>query len=142
MSRFLLDVNVLIALIDPEHIDHERAHTWAQSDLDAGWATCALTQNGFARIVSQPQYPGSVTVRAAIDLLRAATSDSRHEFWGCDLPLTDARIRAERLLGPRQITDSYLLALAVQNEGVLVTSDSRIDPETVEGVTARHLRVL
>ena len=65
MTRALLDVNVLIALIDEAHTDHQRVHAWAAEGLAHGWASSAITQNGFIRILSQPAYPGSVTVAAA-----------------------------------------------------------------------------
>lgn len=113
MTRVLLDVNVLIALMDPDHVAHERVHAWAARGLAGGWATCALTQNGFARVLSQPSYPSPVLPSAAIALLAEATQDPRHEFWPCDLELTQAPIVAARILGHRQITDTYLLGLAV-----------------------------
>ena len=104
-----------------------------------GWATCALTQNGFARVLSQPSYPSPVLPSAAIALLAEATQDPRHEFWPCDLELTQAPIVAARILGHRQITDTYLLGLAVSRGGALATLDSRIDLGTVAGATAEHL---
>lgn len=139
MTRVLLDVNVLIALMDPDHVAHERVHAWAARGLAGGWATCALTQNGFARVLSQPSYPSPVLPSAAIALLAEATQDPPHEFWPCDLELTQAPIVAARILGHRQITDTYLLGLAVSRGGALATLDSRIDLGTVAGATAEHL---
>lgn len=139
MTRVLLDVNVLIALMDPDHVAHERVHAWAARGLARGWATCALTQNGFARVLSQPSYPSPVLPSAAIALLAEATQDPRHELWPCDLELTQAPIVAARILGHRQITDTYLLGLAVSRGGALATLDSRIDLGTVAGATAEHL---
>ena len=142
MTRVLLDVNVLIALMDPDHVAHERVHAWAARGLAGGWATCALTQNGFARVLSQPSYPSPVLPSAAIALLAEATQDPPHEFWPCDLELTQAPIVAARILGHRQITDAYLLGLAVSRGGALATLDSRIDLGTVAGATAEHLVVV
>lgn len=142
MRRALLDVNVLIALMDPDHAAHERVHAWAAEGLGDGWATCALTQNGFVRVMSQPRYPSPVPVGAAIELLTQATADSRHAFWSCELPLTDSSILSSRLLGHRQITDTYLLALALANAGCLVTLDANIDLTTVAGATSAHLVVV
>jgi predicted nucleic acid-binding protein len=56
---FLLDVNVLIALIDPGHVAHDDAHAWFQAEGQAGWSTCPLTENGVVRIVGNPKYPNS-----------------------------------------------------------------------------------
>ena len=58
MRRALLDVNVLLALLDSDHIDHRRAHDWLDEEIGLGWASCPITENGFARIISQPRYPG------------------------------------------------------------------------------------
>lgn len=142
MSTALLDINVLLALLDPDHVNHDQAHDWAASGLADGWATCALTQNGLVRILSQPKYPNPLTVPAAIALLRSATADPRHHFWPCDVQLADPLIRSERLLGARQITDSYLLALAITQHGCFVTFDERADPTTVGGATPDSLLVL
>lgn len=142
MSRSLLDVNVLIALMDPDHVAHERVHDWAAGGLEDGWVTCALTQNGFVRVISQPRYPSPVPVAAAVELLAGATADPRHEFWSCEIELTDASITSSRLVGHRQITDVYLLALTVAQQGSLVTLDGRIDLTTVDGADDRNLVVL
>lgn len=138
----LLDVNVLLALLDPGHADHERAHAWAGHGLGDGWASCALTQNGFVRILSQPKYPNPTTVAAAMQALGQATSDPRHSFWVSDLQLADGVIRGERLLGSRQVTDTYLLALAVSQGGRFATLERRIDVATVVGATTEHLVVI
>lgn len=138
----LLDVNVLLALVDSDHVNHEQAHDWAASGLKGGWATCALTQNGLVRILSQPKYPSPLTVPAAVSLLRAATADARHHFWPCDVQLFDPLIRPERLLGSRQVTDTYLLALAVHHGGHFVTFDTRVDTATVSDTTTDHLVVI
>jgi toxin-antitoxin system PIN domain toxin len=142
VSPALLDVNVLLALVDPDHVDHERAHQWAATGLTDGWATCALTQNGLVRILGQPRYPNSVTVPAAVEILRNATADPRHEFWTCNLQITGAQVRSDRLLGSRQVTDTYLLALSVAQNGVFVTFGERVDLATVHGATPDHLKVL
>jgi len=142
VTQALLDVNVLLALVDPDHIDYEWAHDWASDGLGRGWATCAVTQNGLVRILSQPQYPNPLTVAAALDVLGAATRHPRHTFWPCDVQLADGHLRPDRLLGSRQVTDAYLLALAVTHRGTLVTLDRRIDPATVKGAADDHLVVI
>lgn len=143
MSRALFDVNVLIALLDSDHINHERAHEWLETEADSGWASCSLTENGFVRIISQPRYPSPVVVAEAIDLLRRACERGNHEFWNCDLSILDPEIfdRA-RLHGPRQVTDAYLLALAVVNQGQFVTFDQSVSLSAVSGAAGQHLTVL
>ncbi len=131
--RALLDINVLLALLDGDHVDHRRAHDWLDEEIEHGWASCAITENGFVRIISQPRYPSPISPAAAIDLLRGARDGS----------LLDARVvdRA-RLLGPRQVTDAYLLALATAHDGRFVTFDHALSIATVKGAGTEHLTVL
>jgi uncharacterized protein len=141
--RALLDVNVLLALLDSDHIDHERARTWIEDEMDAGWASCAITQNGFVRIISQPRYPSPISPAEAIGLLGDACADPHHEFWHCDVSLLDERtIDRTRLHGPRQVTDAYLLALATRHAGRFVTFDQAMPTSAAHGATADDLEVL
>jgi hypothetical protein len=142
VTRYLLDVNVLIALIDPAHVQHDRAHEWFAAKGRRGWATCPLTQNGVLRIVGHPRYPSSPGTPAAVaELLAAFLASNNHEFWPDDVTLLDAaRVDASRLLDSAQITDSYLLALACAHGGKLATFDRRIVPgAVVGGAQAIHL---
>ncbi len=108
MSRALLDVNVLLALLDSDHVDHVQATAWLRTGLTAGWSSCPLTENGFVRIISQPGYPSPVPPATAITLLRGARDGGSHDFWPDDLSvLDDAAFDRARLLSSRQITDSY-----------------------------------
>lgn len=141
--RALLDVNVLLALLDQDHVHHSRARRWLEEHRDAGWASCAITQNGFLRIVSRPAYPNSITPSSAVTLLRAATQTAHHEFWPCGISLLDETLVAgRRINGHRQITDVYLLALAARTQGRLVTFDRSIRTDPVPEATADHLVVL
>ena len=143
MTRGLLDINVLIALLDPEHVDHRRARDWISEEIRYGWASCALTQNGFVRIVSQPRYPGSVPPSQAIERLRRATSTEYHEFWPCSISILESRVvNPDRVHGPRQVTDVYLLALAVEYGGRLVTFDDSIPLSAVPGAGPEHLVIV
>lgn len=143
MTRALLDVNVLIALVDPDHLDHDRVHAWATEGLADGWASCAMTQNGVVRIMSQPAYPGAVSVCAAVDLLRRAQAASNHEFWGCEVSLADSEhIDESALLGHRQVTDAYLLALAVHHDARLITLDRAVPLRAARGAQPSHLVTL
>ena len=118
MRRALLDVNVLLALLDSDHVDHQRAGEWLDAEVEAGWASCPITENGLVRIVSQPRYPSPVSPAQAVELLRAAQGSRHHEFWPCDVSLLDPQVvDRSRLHGSRQATDAYLLALAVAHGG-------------------------
>lgn len=143
MSRALLDVNVLLALLDSDHVDHERAGEWLDAELETGWASCPITENGFVRILSQPRYPSPVTPAQAVELLSAARETPHHAFWPCDVTVLDAQVvDRSRLHGSRQVTDAYLLALAVAHDGRFVTFDRSLSLTAVHGATEEHLTVL
>jgi toxin-antitoxin system PIN domain toxin len=141
--RALLDVNVLIALLDLSHQSHPTARRWLSGEIAAGWASCPLTQNGVIRIFSQPAYPNQVSASEAATLLRAATETPQHEFWTDPVSLLDPqRFDPTRIHGPRQVTDSYLLGLAVARGKRLVTLDRRIPLDAVHGARPQHLVIL
>ena len=132
--RSLLDVNVLIALLDAEHVHHDVAREWMRENIRHGWATCPITQNACLRIMAQPGYPHRIPSSLVAERLREATSTNHHRFWSDNVNLLDARTMDwGRIIGPRQITDVYLLALAVAHQGRFVTFDARIAPEMVPG---------
>lgn len=135
MTVFLLDANVLIALLDPGHVFHARAERWFADHCGGGWATCPLTENAVVRILGNPRYPrppGSPTTVAAA--LREMVASPGHVFWADDISLLDAnRIDASRLRTTGQITDTYLLALAVARGGRLATFDRRLAVDAVVG---------
>ena len=141
--RSLLDVNVLIALLDSDHASHAHATDWFSVNARGGWASCPLTQNGCIRIMSHPRYPSPVSVRAAIERLGEATASKHHDFWPDDVSLLDGRVAdSTRIHGPRQLTDLYLLALAVRHGGRLVTFDRAIAVDAIFGAGAKHLHLL
>ncbi len=132
--RSLLDINVVIALIDADHDFHHRAHEWWREHHHDGWASCPLTQNGTVRIMSNPAYNPrrSLAPATVAELLRTFADRTNHEFWPDSVSFLDrAVIDSEKVLGPRQITDLYLLALAVSRGGRLVTFDDSIHREAV-----------
>ena len=132
--RSLLDVNVLIALLDAEHVHHDAARDWMRENIRHGWATCPITQNGCFRIMAQPGYPHRVPSSLVAERLREATATNHHRFWTDDVSLLEAEtVDWRRIIGPRQITDVYLLALAVEHQGRFVTFDARIAPDVVRG---------
>ncbi len=130
----LLDVNVLIALLDADHSLHARATAWFTAHARAGWASCPITQNGCMRIMSHPGYPNALPVRSVMERLAEASASTLHEFWPDDISLLDSRVAdSARIHGPRQITDVYLLALAVRHDGQFVTFDESVSRNAVMG---------
>ena len=141
--RALLDINVLIALLDADHTLHSRAIGWFDENAENGWASCPITENGCARIMSNPGYPNCLPVAAVIERLAAAAATDYHAFWSDDVSLLDsATADARRIHGPRQITDLYLLALAVRRGGCFVTFDGNIPLSPVVDARGENLVVL
>jgi len=140
--RTLLDINVLIALLDPDHVFHDRAHVWWRGQAKSGWASCPLTENGVVRIMSNPAYSQVVKFRPGelVERLDLFVSQSNHEFWPDDLSLRDetALVR-DRLHSSRALTDVYLLALAVKHQGSLATFDQAVPVSAVRGTTKASL---
>ncbi len=131
----LLDVNVLIALLDAEHIAHDDAHEWFDAVGKTGWATSAIVENGFLRIVGSARYgPAAVPMARLMANLTQFTGAEGHEFWAEDFSLlTSPDIHRDKLTSAAQLTDTYLLALAVSKGGKLATLDRRLSPRAVEG---------
>src|SRR4051794_20172380 len=143
MTRVLLDVNVLLALLDADHLDHDRAWQWADTELAHGWASCPITENGFVRIISQPRYPSPVSPQRATDLLRESRDGSDHEFWPCDSSILDPEfLTPSRIHGPRQLTDAYLLGMAANHRARFATFDQRISLDAVPHAGSGNLVVV
>ena len=141
--RALLDVNVLVALLDGGHLHHRAATSWLAAHVRQGWASCPITQNGCLRILSLPGYPNPQPAAQVARRLATAVAEGSHAFWPDDVGLLDKdRLRWDRILGPRQLTDLYLLALAVRHGGTFVTLDQAIDPAAVPGATPKHLTLI
>jgi len=140
----LLDVNVLVALFDPDHVHHQLAHDWFADHRTDGWATCPLTEMGFVRVVSRPNY-GSPLARPAdlLPLLRRFCAGREHHFWTAAISLRDGTIFTPALVqGHRQLADIYLLGLAVTMKGRLVTFDRTIPVSAVKGARPESLTVI
>jgi uncharacterized protein len=145
VKTYLLDTNLLIALLWPSHECHGMAATWFGRSRTKGWATCPLTQAGFVRIVSNPAFSrDAVQPRDAVQVLGANTAAKDHVFWGDDLPLAEAvAFAGVRLIGHQQVTDAYLLGLAIHRGGVLATLDRRLSALTEPGgVERKALEIL
>ena len=128
MTAFLLDVNVLVAMSWPGHRFHETALRWFAHNQRKGWATCPMVQTGFVRIVSNPAFsPRAVSPKQAIDALNISLQSRTHQFWADDISVADVqRIVKGRIAGHQQVSDAYLVALAVQHGGRLATLDRSI----------------
>ena len=141
--RALLDAGVLVALLDAQHARHTEVWTWFEAEVERGWASCPLTQNGVLRIMSHPRYPNPVPVGDLLERLGDACASSWHQFWVDDVSLVDPdRIAFSRVLSPRQLTDAHLLSLAVSHGGRLVTLDERVQVTLVPDARPEHLSVL
>lgn len=135
MTTYLLDVNVLIALVDPAHIQHDQAHDWFARVGHKAFATCPLTENGLVRIIGHPKYPNSPGPPSVVlQSLTAIRGLAGHKFWPDDLSIADAEFFAPELLSSHsRVTDSYLLSLAHAKGGRLATMDQKLATEVVPG---------
>lgn len=141
--RALLDVNVLIALLDADHIHHPQARTWLRDNIDDGWATCPITENGCVRIMAQPAYSNPLPASVVAQRLHAATTTGHHRFWADDVSLLSPGVADwSRAIGSRQLTDAYLLALATHRGGRFVTFDARIALSTVPAADDDNLCII
>lgn len=143
--RALFDVNFIIALLDPDHVHSEPAHDWWSANRGQGWASCPITENGVIRILSNPNYsPGlSLTPGSLIKSLSSFAADTDHDFWPDDISMLEGDLFVtDRIHGSRQLTDIYLLALAVKNGGRLVTFDESIPLSSVKRAKEQHLIVV
>jgi toxin-antitoxin system PIN domain toxin len=140
----LLDVNLLVALFDPDHVHHQLAHDWFADRDSRAWATCAVTEMGFVRVVSQPAYASPISrVADLIHLLRRFCASRDHQFWPESMSLRDDKVFNPALVqGARQLTDVYLLALAVKMQGRLATFDRTIPHSAVAGAARETLLVI
>ncbi len=143
--RALLDVNVVIALLDPDHAFHERAHAWWAAQAKFGWASCPIVENGVVRIMSHPGYSqrARFTPGDLISRLQTFATQTKHEFWPDDVSLRDReRFTAERMHSSCQLTDLYLLALASRHTGRLATFDQAISISAVQAAKTENLCVI
>jgi len=142
--RALLDVNVWVALFDDAHQFSERANAFIETP-GVKIATCPLVENGVIRVLGSPSYSrhGTLPIRQVRDRLRTACEALDHAFWPDDASLRDETLfNFARVQGHNQITDLYLLGLAVRHRGCLATFDQAIGLQSVHGATPRHLMLL
>jgi len=140
----LLDVSILIALFDADHVHHQVAHDWFQDQRASGWATCPMTENGFIRIATNRLLfdPPKQTAEAIAELT-AFCESGHHQFWPDSVSLVDKRTFAAPMIrGPKQVADIYLLGLATARNGVFATLDRSVPLNAVKGATRSNLIVL
>lgn len=125
---FLLDVNVLVSAFWNRQASHVQAQRWLTRSAGTGWATCPLTQNAFVRLLSNPAFsPDALTVTEAISLLQTNLAHPAHHFWADEIGVAQAVEKfASRLVGHQQLSDAYLLGLAIHKKGKLATLDRGI----------------
>lgn len=142
--RYLLDINVLIALLDPDHAFHHRAHDW-WADERPKWASCPLTENGLIRIMSSASYSPDqpFTIDELKDSFLGIVANSKHAFWPDSISVTDdKRFHHQQILSSKHLTYFYLLALAAENGACLATFDQQISIGPVSTAKPEHLKVL
>jgi uncharacterized protein len=145
MTAYLLDVNVLLALSWPGHAFHDTVQQWFGGHASRGWATCPMVEAGFVRILSNPAFsPRAVSPKEAMLALAVSAKHPGHQFWPDDISLVQALAkRQDRIVGHQQVTDAYLLALAVHHRGMLATLDKRLTGLAGErGVERSHIEVI
>jgi len=133
VTVYLLDINLLLALMDPAHVHHELSHRWFAEKGQRAWATCPLTENGFIRIASHSNYPNRPgNVPAVLAILRQVCETPGHHFWPDNLSILEV-LANDAIITHAQITDVYLLGLAVRKRGKLATLDQRVPVDAVGG---------
>lgn len=141
--RALLDVNVLIALLDEAHVHHTVARAWLSTNIDSGWASCPMTQLGCIRIMAHPSYPNCRPISQVAERLSTAVRTMHHAYWPADVTaVANSAIDWQALLSSRNVTDVYLLSLAVAHGGRLVTFDRHIPRSAVPDAREEHLVLL
>jgi uncharacterized protein len=141
----LLDVNVLVALFHAGHVHHDVAHDWFSDNVgEAGWASCPVTEGGLLRILGNPARVGEhLQVSRLVEALNTFCENSHHQFWPDAISPCDERtFNLEAVRGHQQLTDVYLLGLAVKHGARFVTLDQRVPLAAVRGATPASLEVI
>ena len=140
----LLDVSILIALFDADHVHHQVTHDWFEEQRSSGWATCPITENGFIRIATSPSLFNPPRRPAeVVEELRAFRESGHHHFWPDAVSIADDKVFAPKMIrGHKQVSDAYLLGLATSRRGAFATLDQTIPVSAVKGATKANLIVL
>jgi len=116
VTTYLADANVLVALTVVDHVHHEVAIDWFQRQ-EPDLATCPITEGALVRLLLRE----GGTASAAIDVLDAIRSQPWHSFWPDSISYSHDLLVG--VIGHRQVTDAYLVALARANHSRLATLD-------------------
>jgi uncharacterized protein len=124
--RYLLDVSVFVALLAENHIHHQLVTEWFNASPSLQWAICPFTEAGFIRNATAPR-PGQITMSEATAVLARMAQHAGYHY----LPIsadwhTLCSPFFRRLYGTKQVTDAYLLGLAVREGLALVTLDKAV----------------
>jgi toxin-antitoxin system PIN domain toxin len=143
VTGYLLDINILLGIAWEDQEAHATVFPWFQQTGRHQFATCGITQTGFVRISSSVRFgPNAVSVKEAFQAMDSFTAMAGHEFWPIELGLRAATAHfVDKLFGPMQLTDAYLLGLAIARDGVLVTRDKAI-PQIAGAAFAGHVLLL
>lgn len=138
MNRYLLDTNVLIALLDPAQQFHDAANHWFYGGAMRDWLSCPITENGTVRILSLPKYPGCQPPHVVVESLRTLLAVGQHKHVPDDVSLMDPGIDPRRIAGSAQVTDTYLALLAHRHGAQLATFDRRISAAALSAPAEIH----
>ena len=135
MKRYLLDVNALLALLDPLHVHHDAAHRWFENRSPMRLMICSHTLNGVIRVASQPKYPNTLGTSSRVrEIMQQFVRQTDAETGEREISLlNDAILLRPEILTPSRVTDLYLLAFAAANGAMLATFDQRIPVSAVAG---------
>ncbi len=139
---YLLDVNVLIALLDENHDFHDVATTWFHNHGKNDWSSCPITENGALRVMSNSRYPNRPGgPQDILALLGELKDQGSHVFWSNDVSFSNPSIfDLRQITNANDLTDIYLLGLARSKDGKLATFDKRIRSEgAIDGLNALYL---
>jgi toxin-antitoxin system PIN domain toxin len=125
MNNWLLDAEVLLALVWPRHEGHHAAHAWFAETGRSGWASNTLTQLGALRLLTHPAVTkGAVSPSEAVRIVDAMTAHPAHEFWPLEeMPLKVWGDVVGRIRTRRHWTHARLLFEAERRDGGVVTFD-------------------
>lgn len=126
--KYLLDLNVLISLADPDAVHYSAVHRWFDGGGGKDWGVCPLTEAGFIRVTTNPQYRGAQrTIAQAAAILDEFSRSTGYRYWSIPGTWSDLTAPfATRIVGHQQVTDAYLLGMAIREHGILVTFDQAI----------------
>jgi uncharacterized protein len=125
-TGYLLDINVLVALVDDSHTHHLLVGSWFNSIQGEWWGVCALTEAGFLRVMTKPK-TGILNISQGTDILKRLSVQPGYRFWPILTGWSSiAPLFVGKIFGHQQVTDAILLGLAVKSGGIFVTLDKAI----------------